>query len=76
MHEFTGCEPTYEKNNNYKIQKSIDIESLTSIHYFEFDDSFVDRIESHEPWEMVYVDRGECNIVADDKFFHLKQGEM
>ena len=65
----------YEYKNGYKVQKSIEIDSLTSIHYFEFDDSFVDKIESHAPWELVYIDRGECNIV-DDKIFHLKQGEM
>jgi YesN/AraC family two-component response regulator len=32
--------------------------------------------ESHDQWELVYIDRGECNIVADDKTFLLKQGEM
>ena len=65
-----------KRSSIYKIQKSINIESLTSIHYFEFDDSFVDSFESHEPWEMVYIDRGECDVVADDKVFRLKQGEM
>ncbi len=60
----------------FKINKVIDIDSITSIHYFEFGDDFVDTLESHEPWELVYVDRGECNIVAEDKIFLLKQGEM
>lgn len=60
----------------YEIEKSIVIDSITSIHYFEFDDSFVDIPEEHEPWELVYVDRGECDIVADEKTFSLKQGEM
>ena len=59
-----------------EIKKSIEIESLTSIHYFEFDDGFVDHVESHEPWEIVYIDRGECDIVADENVFRLKQGEM
>jgi len=59
-----------------KFDKLIDISSITSIHYFEFDDSFVDVMESHAPWELVYVDRGECEIVADDTSFNLKQGEM
>ena len=59
-----------------KFDKLIDISSITSIHYFEFDDSFVDVMESHAPWELVYVDRGECEIVADDTSFKLKQGEM
>ncbi len=60
----------------YEISKSIEITSITSIHYFEFDDSFVDIPEEHEPWELVYVDRGECDIVAADKTLSLHQGEM
>ena len=60
----------------YEIQKSIEIDSITSIHYFEFDDNFVDVTEEHEPWELVYVDRGECEIIADENSVSLKQGEM
>ena len=52
------------------------IDSLSSIHYFEFDDSFVDILESHIQWELVYIDRGECEIVANDDVFLLKQGEL
>ena len=60
----------------YEMKKSIAIDSLTSIHYFEFDDSFIDTPESHEPWEVVYVDRGRCDVVADDEVIPLDQGEM
>ncbi len=60
----------------YQIRKSIEIDSITSIHYFEFDDSFVDIPEEHEPWELVYVDRGECDIIAEGKPISLKQGEI
>ena len=63
----------YEK---YEVRKAIQIDALCSIHYFEFNDSFEDSIETHEAWEMVYVDRGECEIVADDEVFTLKQGEI
>ena len=58
------------------VDKTISVDSLTSIHYFEFDDSFVDDIESHAPWELVYIDRGECEIIAGERTFLLKQGEM
>ena len=64
------------KPATYRIQKSISIDSLSSIHYFEFDDNFVDKIEAHEPWEMIYVDRGMCDVVADDEIIRLSQGEM
>ncbi len=60
----------------YIVEKSIDITSLTSIHYFEFDDNFVDSPESHKPWELVYVDRGECNIIADGEALLLRQGDI
>lgn len=60
----------------YKVKKTINVDALCSIHYFEFNDSFEDIIETHEAWEMVYIDRGECEIVADDECFVLKQGEI
>ncbi len=60
----------------YEIEKVLSIDSITSIHYFEFDDGFVDIPEAHEPWELVYVDRGECTILAEGKSVLLKQGEM
>ena len=62
--------------SRFELKKAIDISSIMSIHYFEFSDSFVDTIESHAPWEIVYVDRGECTIVADDTTFPLCQCEI
>ncbi len=32
--------------------------------------------ELHEPWEMVYVRRGEMNITADDRVYHLSAGAL
>ena len=60
----------------YQSTGPLVIDALSSIHYFEFDDGFKDEPEAHEPWELVYVDRGECGIVADGQHFRLKQGEM
>ena len=59
-----------------KILKVINVNTISSIHYFEFDDEFVDTAESHAMWEMVYIDRGECNIIADDNTVLLHQGEV
>ena len=67
---------TQPTGREYEFEKSIEIDALSSIHYFEFDDTFIDKIEEHDSWELVYVDRGECTIVADDNVFQLKQGEM
>ncbi len=58
------------------VEKAIDINFISSLYYFEFDDRFEDRYESHPNWEIVYVDRGQCSIVADNSTFMLQQGEM
>ena len=52
------------------------IDAITSIHYFEFDDSFRDEPEAHEPWELVFCDRGECGLLADGRHLCLHQGEL
>ena len=58
------------------IEKSVHVESIRTMFYFEFNDKFEDRLEEHIQWEMVYVDRGECTILSDDDRFELSQGEM
>ena len=56
--------------------KRISVDALCSIHYFEFNDSFEDVSETHSSWEMVYIDRGECEIIADGTSSVLHQGEI
>lgn len=58
------------------VDKFINIESVDTLLYFEFNDSFKDRLEEHAAWEMIYADKGHCTIVADDSSFTLEQGEL
>ncbi len=62
--------------HRYRVRKTIQVDALCSIHYFEFNDRFKDSLEAHGAWEMVYIDRGECEIVADEESFVLHQGEI
>lgn len=73
---YNEVESKYNLLSNYKVEKSIEIDSISSIHYFEFGDSFVDDFEHHDPWEIVYIDRGACDVITDEKTFRLSQGEM
>lgn len=59
-----------------KITNLINVTKIVTIHYFEFDKSYSYAGESHNFWEMVYVDAGNVKIKADCKEFHLKQGEV
>ena len=58
------------------LKEEFNIESIVTIHYFEFAKNYVFEGERHDFWELVYVDKGEIEIMAEDKGFKLKQGEM
>lgn len=60
----------------YTVDKSIHVESIDTLFYFEFNDHFEDKLEEHPAWEMIYADKGHCTIVADDTSFTLEQGEL
>ncbi len=60
----------------HKIANFINITKIVTIHYFEFNKNFSYDGESHNFWEMVYVDAGNVQITANGKEVNLKQGEI
>ncbi len=47
-----------------------------SIHYFEFKSDFSFPGETHNYWELVYIDRGRAKITAGEESFDLSKGEI
>ncbi|MBR3934817.1 MAG: AraC family transcriptional regulator [Clostridia bacterium] len=60
----------------HKIANLISINKIVSIHYYELNEQFCYDGESHNFWEMVYVDSGKVNINAGENEVSLKQGEV
>lgn len=58
-----------------KVKNYIQIPYIVTIHYFEFTKDYIYNGESHDFWEMVYVDKGEIIATANDKDIVLRQGE-
>lgn len=58
------------------LNMAIEIKELVSVHYFEYSKNYIFEGEKHDFWEFLYVDKGVINIMADDRKFILKQGEM
>lgn len=52
------------------------IESVITLFYMEFKKSFRYNGESHNFWEMVYIDKGEMICTAGKNRFTLKSGEI
>lgn len=60
----------------HKIANLISVSKIVTIHYYEFDKNFHFDGESHNFWEMVYIDAGSVKIKANNKEVCLKQGEV
>lgn len=56
------------------IRKLIDIKSIVTTLYYELSKNFYYAGESHDFWEMVYVDKGEVVATADSVAYIVSQG--
>ncbi len=59
-----------------RLTDEIVIKKLYTVHYFEFSKSYVFPGESHDFWELVYVDKGEIEVVAGERVLTLAQGSV
>lgn len=59
-----------------KFKQEFKIEALVSLHYFEFAKDFVFRGERHNFWELLYVDKGDVEVMADSIGYKLTQGDL
>lgn len=66
------------KNDFTKLsfERILNVTKIITIFYMEFSKNFGYDGESHDFWEMIYVDKGEMICTADKKRFVLKSGEM
>lgn len=58
------------------LKQTIVINKVITMHYFEYGKDFVFNGEKHDFWELLYVDKGEIDVRADDKRHSLKQGTI
>lgn len=59
-----------------KLKRSIDIDAIITLHYFEYMKNFEFKGESHNFWEFLYVDKGTVAVRADDTWTTLKTGDI
>ncbi|MEG2959689.1 MAG: AraC family ligand binding domain-containing protein, partial [Oscillospiraceae bacterium] len=56
--------------------RPITVEGLVTVHYFEYSSSYYFEGESHDFWELLYVDKGELDVDAGEERHHLTRGQM
>lgn len=57
-------------------RRPLEVRTLYSIHYFEYDGSYVFTGESHNFWELLYVDKGTVEVTAGETTRRLTQGQI
>lgn len=58
------------------LKEDLIVKKIVTIHYFEYAKNYVFEGEKHDFWELLYVDKGEVEVMADNLGYKLKQGEM
>ena len=58
-----------------QIKNDVDLDGFHTIYYFEFGKAHYHLPESHDYWEMVYVDQGEIIALSDGKSSKLCEGQ-
>ena len=65
-----------KKYFKHKIENLLIVNKLVTVLYLKFDKDFKAKGETHDFWEIVYVEHGETVCTAEEKTIVLKQGEM
>lgn len=56
--------------------KPLSVSALYTVHYFEYSGSYAFPGESHDFWELLYVDKGILRVTAGDRTCDLASGQM
>lgn len=58
------------------LEQEIRIDSIVTVHYFEYNSDFFFPGEVHNFWELLYVDKGEVEVTAGETRLLLKKGDI
>ena len=58
-----------------RLFRKINVSSIYTIHYFKYGMNFKFEEETHDFWELVYIDSGNAVIVSNGNKITLKQGQ-
>lgn len=57
-------------------RRPIRVGEIYTVHYFEYSGSYAFSGESHDFWELLYVDRGTLRVTAGSQVRELSRGQM
>lgn len=61
---------------NLTLKEDLTISNIITIHYFEYTSTYTFPGESHDFWEFLCVDKGEVEVMADNRPCTLTRGQI
>lgn len=58
------------------LRRDIAVDAIVTVHYFEHAKNYVFEGEKHDFWELVYVDKGKLEVIAEEQGYELTQGQV
>ena len=58
-----------------KLNTSIKVSGIYTVHYFKYGKNFNFATESHDFWELVFIDSGNAQVLSDNNVLPLTQGQ-
>lgn len=58
------------------LERPLEIRSIYTVHYFEYTRDYAFAGESHDFWELLYVDKGSVRVTADEYCHDLSRGQI
>ncbi len=52
------------KLHDFEIE--VNVKRIAALHYFEFTNSYTTKCDSHNFYELLYIDRGSINVISDE----------
>lgn len=59
-----------------ELRQPVTVQSIITVHYFEYTKNFAFTGEAHDFWEIVFADKGDLYITAGSSETLLRQGQM
>ncbi len=75
MKKMKGVKTSMEYSRT-RIKEEFKIDSLITLHYFEYTRYFRSGGECHDFWEFVYVDKGSVEVLTNEGNYPLYQGQI
>ena len=66
----------FRRYKSVPLNAVFDIPKLYTVHYFEYDCNYVFKGESHDFWEILFVDHGSVEVTVENRTMVLEKGSL